>query len=752
MAKPLKIVLVVLGVIVGLVVTLAIALPLLFDPNDYRDEIAAAVKKETGREFAVGNIELKVFPWLRVALAEATLGNAAGFGPEPFAKVGEVGVGMRLWPLLVDRKVIVSTVSLKGLALNLAKNEKGESNWQDLLDRPEQDSKAEIEAQGEFEVASVDVAGLEIRESSLSYADAQARTSYRLDDLELTTGALQPGAPFDFDAGAKIVSTAPAADLVVAIEAHVVPGERHERLDVEDLKVSVKGRALELDTDATLAATIRADLQGQVYELAGLSLDATLKGERLPGGEQKLRATSELRFDQGAGTLALTNTRLTGLGLDASAEIRGSGLNGDAAKLEGPVRIAPFSPRALLDALGEAPQTRDPKALSSASLTAEVRGDARSARLTALKATLDDSTITGELALADFRSQAIRFALRIDAIDADRYLAPEPEGAAGGEGGGDEGSVDEIPIPSEMLEKLNASGTVEIGSLKLNGLKMTDVSLKLSGAAGEAKQQDLRAQLYGGTIAATNRIAPGERSTIAIKTRLDALRAQPFLQDLLGRDLLSGIGDLTLDVQGSGATVGEVRRSLDGEIAFRLNDAVVKGFNLAAMLRKAQATLAGDLNYTEKATPQTDFATIAFAGRITNGVLHSEQLEGASPLFRLAGSGDINLVDMTIDYLARPTIVETSKGQGGKGLEELKGLTIPIKLTGSLLSPKYKIELDDVLRDKAKQQLKKEYEKHEDEVKDQLKEKLGDFLFGKPKAPAPAPSDPAPAPSTPPPS
>ena len=43
----------------------------------------------------------------------------------------------------------------------------------------------------------------------------------------------------------------------------------------------------------------------------------------------------------------------------------------------------------------------------------------------------------------------------------------------------------------------------------------------------------------------------------------------------------------------------------------------------------------------------------------------------------------------TINYFAKPTIVKSLKGQGGAELDELSGIAIPLKITGSFADPKY---------------------------------------------------------------
>ena len=61
----------ILGVIVLLVLA-SIAVVAFVDPNDYKDDIAKAVRDRTGRELKLdGNLSLSVFPWLAIETGHA---------------------------------------------------------------------------------------------------------------------------------------------------------------------------------------------------------------------------------------------------------------------------------------------------------------------------------------------------------------------------------------------------------------------------------------------------------------------------------------------------------------------------------------------------------------------------------------------------------------------------------------------------------------------------------------------------------
>jgi uncharacterized protein involved in outer membrane biogenesis len=83
--RALKIAGYVVGGLVALVVIALVLILLFVDPNDYRDDIEQLVERETGRDLTLtGDLKLSVFPWIALELGATSLGDAPGFGDEPF--------------------------------------------------------------------------------------------------------------------------------------------------------------------------------------------------------------------------------------------------------------------------------------------------------------------------------------------------------------------------------------------------------------------------------------------------------------------------------------------------------------------------------------------------------------------------------------------------------------------------------------------------------------------------------------------
>ena len=91
---------------------------MVIDPNDYKDEISAAVAEKTGRDLSIGGeIKWTVFPTIGLELSDVTLGNPEGFGDQPMLDIGEAGISVKLMPLL-KRRVEVGEVSMNDVSIS----------------------------------------------------------------------------------------------------------------------------------------------------------------------------------------------------------------------------------------------------------------------------------------------------------------------------------------------------------------------------------------------------------------------------------------------------------------------------------------------------------------------------------------------------------------------------------------------------------------------------------------------------------
>jgi AsmA protein len=337
-------------------------------------------------------------------------------------------------------------------------------------------------------------------------------------------------------------------------------------------------------------------------------------------------------------------------------------------------------------------------------------------------AKLDDSTIKAKFTAAE----PYNFEASIDKINLDRYLggadkpAAQPEAKKAPE---QKKPQADTPVDLSPLKSINAKGKLQIGALEVHGLKLAEVSAQLNAANGRVAVAPHSAKLYEGTVSGEVAV-DANRNQISLKEELKNVSIGPLLRDFAEQDRVDGRGNVTLDVTTAGATVNAMKRALNGSAKVALRDGAVKGVNIGEIVRKARSTLGGSQPAAEGETAagntqKTDFSELNASFAIKNGVAHNEDLEVKAPLFRLGGAGDINIVNSTLDYLAKASIVATSQGQGGKERDNLAGLTVPVRLTGSFDDLKYKVDFRGMAGQAAKSEVG-------EKLKDRLEERLKD--------------------------
>lgn len=346
-------------------------------------------------------------------------------------------------------------------------------------------------------------------------------------------------------------------------------------------------------------------------------------------------------------------------------------------------------------------------------------------------AKLDESNVKGKLGMARAAQAAYTFDLNVDKINLDRYLASsekkkdappakkeEPAKAA---------KAQDAPLDLSGLKGLNAKGELQIGALQIQGLKLANLKAGVRAADGKAEIAPHSANLYEGTLSGALTL-DGNANRIGLKETLSNIAVGPLLRDFAEQDRLEGRGNVALDVTAAGKTVNAMKAALAGTAKVNLHDGAIKGLDVGALLRKARSLLGSQSAQAADAKEKTDFSELSASFTLKNGVAHNEDLDVKAPLFRIGGAGDIDIGRSSINYVAKASVVASAKGQGGAELEQLAGLTVPVRLTGPLDGMKYEVDYRAVAGDLAKsrvgEQVKERIEKHKGKIEDRVRDRL----------------------------
>lgn len=734
MPRILKIVLIAAAAVIALVVAVIGFVAATFDPNAYKPQIIQAVKDKTQRTLKLeGDIKLAFWPSIGARVGKASLSERGS--DKEFASIEEAQVAVKLMPLL-SKQVIVDGVELRGLRASLVRAKDGKTNVDDLAGGGAPPPKEQPAGPAPV----VDIARVVLENANLSYRDEAAGTQVALSGLNLKTGRLASGVPSSLDLSVKAKANQPKLDLDLKAKGGFLFDLEKQHYAVDGMKLEAKGEAAgisKLDASLTGSAGVRPKAGEVIAEKLVLALTGVQAGNNLELKAEAPRLT--LTADKAVGDKLTVSAKVAGAKQTLVAQLALPGVEGTAqafkagpmnldldlkqgelsvkARVTSPVSGNLQAKQVSLSKLALNLSASGPD-LPGKTISGELQGSAavdgsKEAVQANLAGKVGDSNLKAKLAMNGFSKPAYGFDVDIDQLDLDKYLPPKPAQAKAPGAAAPAAAAKEEPVDLSALKGLNATGSVRIGSLKVQNVRSSNVRVDLKAKDGRLDLNPVSANLYQGTLTGSATVNAAATPAVATRQNLSGVNIAPLLKDAVNFENLEGRGNIALDVTAQGATVGAMKKALNGTASLNLADGAYRGINIAETIRNAKAALGAvrgkpqTQTQTANTAQKTDFTELKASFQIRNGVAHNEDLSMKSPLLRVSGAGDIDIGNDAINYLAKATVVGTSKGQGGAEADQVKGVTVPVKLTGPLGTPKYEIDYAALATEAAKQEVEK---------------------------------------------
>jgi len=678
MARVIKILLWVVGGFVTLFVVAAVALYVFFDPNDFREEISSSVKNRTGRDLIIeGDISLDLFPWLAVSVGKSSLGNAPGFGDDPLAGFDKASFSIRLLPVILRQEVVVGAADIEGLRLNLVVNERGSSNWSDLI--PEDSAAGESDS--DAAAASIDVNSIEVIDAVVRYTNLEAGETITLDAINLKLGRLKSdGSDVPFSA---------------ALNFDVQPA----------------GLSGEIDVDTTLA--FNADTG--VLQLGKLAVDGSVAGVASIPTKMSLN-TDGITVSMNDYQVTSEPFELKMLDMRIAADVQPFSYE-DRITPKASIAIDAFSPRTVMRLFDvDPPVTADPGALSRMIVNANAQLTTAAIELTDVVIKLDDTSFKGSLSVPRVATGFYQFDLVGDSIELARYMEPAVESAEAAAA-----EVVPVEIPADMIRPLNARGKLKITKASLGNIVFENVEVGINSSNGKMRIFPVTAGLFGGSYNGDVRIdVSGRTPSLSLNEKIVNVDIARLVKAMFEQDNATGTINGTFALSGSGVDTNAIQRDLSGNMSLELKDGTYEGVDVWYELRRARALLKSEEAPTPVLPAKTAFSSVRMTGVVAEGVMHSDDLFAELPFMQLTGGGRVDIPTAMIDYNMTARVFEKPELVRVATPEEIAAFTkiaIPLKITGPLASPSIKPDVEALLRQRV-----------EDEVKDKLKDKLKDLF------------------------
>ena len=751
-----------------LILLSALLLPRLIDVNDYKETISNVVKQKTGRSLDIqGEITLSVFPWIGVNVNGVSLSQPdelVNVG-KPMLAVGSAQVRVKFVPLL-SKQVEVDTIILDDPELHLITLKSGVGSFTGLMQNEIDPNQTEADDKIGSAGIVIVVQGIELKNGTAVWDNQQSGSHYKLDNFNLSTDNLlssdfaklnlsgiayeeldAEGIEFKLNSKARIDQENLLIELR-QISANLKQADQSFEFNsdgviVDNIREFIAAKNLKWTSDIALEESNEIDMKGSVsnftYNIASSELklndvivesetdvrnanfssnriNVNVDGQSLHSQEIILKSNDLVSTIANVNVVGLFDKPIITAAINSN-KFNALSLINDSAKISGTE----------LDY-----QPKDESALKSVSFNANFNADLDSVKLSNVNFVIDESTLTGNSEINEFSDPKIDFQFELDQINLDKYIPVDELNSSQSSSNNSDG-VKSLVLPLGLFKDLHANGNFKAQELISGGLSLQDINVDIQSREG-AVTVTPKASLYDGKLGGDIKFSQiNDRAELRINNEIDLVSLSKFLTATDVTDQLSGVGSLVLDIL---VTEEHGIQKNEGTIKLLAKNGIIKGVDLKSILDsgyeqyksfKKEESAEDDESQAKEVEPnegnakesdETKFAELIGTFNLKDSIISSSDFNMKAPLFRIGGRGDIDLVKQSLDYLLSVSIVNSTDGQGGEALEKLKGITLPIRLSGDITSPDFSLDMNALYKGLVRKEIN-------DKKNQYIQEKLG---------------------------
>lgn len=347
-------------------------------------------------------------------------------------------------------------------------------------------------------------------------------------------------------------------------------------------------------------------------------------------------------------------------------------------------------------------------AMASATAGVVVNTKSETITISNLETGWQGTNVKGNATVKGFKQPSVTFDMSSPSVDLDALL-PKDQGQAKDD--------DKALLPVEMLRTLTLDGKIAIGTLKASGLSMSDFKTKVSARDGVLKASPLTLNTYDGTLASDIQIdARNASPSFTLKGGLKSMEVGKLLTAKMGQDYLTGVANVTFDLNARGNSMNALNRSAGGQLQFDFGKGYINKWQLSRLMNQAIAYFeTGKLD--QNASDKIYFTSLdaVFTGQ--GGVFKNSDLILIGPKSHALGSGSVNLAAQSVDYTVRV-------GGGDNPEKFAKKSHLPVRMTGPFSKPAYSIDMQALMQDAVGQKIEEKIEEKKEELFQDLFKKL----------------------------
>jgi AsmA protein len=291
--------------------------------------------------------------------------------------------------------------------------------------------------------------------------------------------------------------------------------------------------------------------------------------------------------------------------------------------------------------------------------------------LTALNIELDGNTAEGALSYATSGRQMLQGTLAVEKLDLRPYMASFRLMTDNTH------EWDKKSFGLDWFKQLDADLRLSAASVGFAHAELGRTAVAANLRTGRLVLSVGESQSFGGTITGTIALAKAETGAeFKSQMQFANVELEKCLGELFGFRRVEGTGNLAISVEGSGANVDEVARSVNGTARLTARRGALSGLNVDQILRRLQRSpLSGNGDFRSGRTP---FDNLNIELRVAEGLATVEDIRLEGPNVRVALGGTTSIPFRELDLSGTATLI---------GAPDTASFELPFVVQGPWESP-----------------------------------------------------------------
>jgi hypothetical protein len=307
------------------------------------------------------------------------------------------------------------------------------------------------------------------------------------------------------------------------------------------------------------------------------------------------------------------------------------------------------------------------------------------AKLTNSELKLDDVILKADVEADLNKKLSVRANINVNDVVLDKYIAPpvkkeDMQVAEAAEHAPITPSPALLPLESLTGIGANLVGNIKVNSITYRNVTMRTISSRLVMRDGIARLSPTTASFYKGNVQADITVRRGRTGDFNnyITLGLTSVSAGEMISALgkTHNPFLTGMFSAHMNLNAKGLLISDVISSLNGEISYGVNNAVIHGFTFNPDLFTSD--MLGFWGGMEKTTA---ISPVSGTGTIKNGELTIEPLWVKANYLGASLKGGLGIVDHSLHF---------------DGTVRLSDANVPFKIGGDYTKPQFNLDKNDL--------------------------------------------------------